>query len=159
MNLLQGKKALITGSRRGIGAGIARVFAENGADVGINDIERDETADSIIAEVEGMGRVASWHLADVGNSDDRSRMFDEFLETHGQIDILVNNAVASADPHFTEITEDFWDFLIGHALKGYLFCAQRAVTEMIKQGTGGSIISISSVHSYRACRKTRYMAS
>jgi 3-oxoacyl-[acyl-carrier protein] reductase len=150
MNLLQGKKALITGSRRGIGAGIARVFAENGADVGINDIERDETADSIIAEVERMGRVASWHLADVGNSDDRSRMFDEFLETHGQIDILVNNAVASADPHFTEITEDFWDFLVGHALKGYLFCAQRAVTEMIKQGTGGSIISISSVHSYRA---------
>ncbi len=150
MELLKGKKALITGSRRGIGAGIARVFAENGADVGINDIERDETADSIIAEVNAMGRVASWHRADIGNTDDRARMFDEFLETHGSIDILVNNAVASADPHFTNITEEFWDFLVGHALKGYLFCSQRAVHEMIKQGGGGSIISISSVHSYRA---------
>ena len=64
MNLLQGKKALITGSRRGIGAGIARVFAENGADVGINDIERDENADNIIVEIEAMGGVATWHHAD-----------------------------------------------------------------------------------------------
>ena len=150
MNLLQGKKALITGSRRGIGAGIARVFAENGADVGINDVQRDENADSIIAEIEAMGRIVSWHQADVGNSDDRTRMFDDFLEAHGQIDVLVNNAVASADPHFIDITEDFWDFLVGHALKGYLFCSQRAVKEMIKQDRGGRIISISSVHSYRA---------
>jgi NAD(P)-dependent dehydrogenase (short-subunit alcohol dehydrogenase family) len=150
VELLKDKKALISGSRRGIGAGIARVFAENGADVGINDIERDENADRIIAEIEAMGRKASWHQADIGNTADRNRMFDEFLEAHGRIDILVNNAVASADPHFTDITEDFWDFLVGHALKGYLFCSQRAVKEMIKQGSGGRIISISSVHSYRA---------
>ena len=150
MELLKGKKALITGSRRGIGAGIARVFAENGADVGINDIERDEAADGIIDEIESLGQVASWHQADIGNSADRTRMFDEFIERHGRIDVLVNNAVASADPHFTDITEEFWDNLVGHALKGYLFCSQRAVKEMIEQGDGGRIISISSVHSYRA---------
>ena len=120
MDLLKGKKALITGSRRGIGAGIARVFAENGADVGINDIERDENADGIIAEIEEMGRTATWHQADIGSTYDRNRMFDEFLDAHGQIDVLVNNAVASADPHFVNITEEFWDFLVGHALKGYL---------------------------------------
>ena len=150
MDLLKGKKALISGSRRGIGAGIARVFAQNGADIGINDIERDENAEYIIGEIEDMGREVSWHQADIGSSDDRKRMFDEFIESHGKIDILVNNAVASADPHFLNITEDFWDFLVGHALKGYLFCSQRAVKEMIKQGSGGRIISISSVHSYRA---------
>ena len=150
MELLKGKKALITGSRRGIGAGIARVFAESGADVGINDIERDEAADGIIDEIESLGQVASWHQADIGNSADRTRMFDEFIERHGRIDVLVNNAVASADPHFTDITEEFWDNLVGHALKGYLFCSQRAVKEMIEQGDGGRIISISSVHSYRA---------
>ena len=149
-NLLTGKKALITGSRRGIGAGIARVFAENGADIGINDIERDEQAEIIISDIQNMGRTATWHRADIGKSEDRNRMFDQFLETHGQIDILVNNAVASADPHFTNITEEFWDFLVGHALKGYLFASQRAVKEMLKQGNGGKIISISSVHSYRA---------
>lgn len=149
-NLLQGKKALITGSRRGIGAGIARVFAENGADIGINDIERDEQAEIIISDIQNTGRTATWHKADIGKSEDRNRMFDQFLETHGQIDILINNAVASADPHFTNITEEFWDFLVGHALKGYLFASQRAVKEMLKQGNGGRIISISSVHSYRA---------
>lgn len=149
-NLLTGKKALITGSRRGIGAGIARVFAENGADIGVNDIERDEQAEIIISDIQNMGRTATWHKADIGKSEDRNCMFDQFLETHGQIDILVNNAVASADPHFTNITEEFWDFLVGHALKGYLFASQRAVKEMLKQGNGGRIISISSVHSYRA---------
>ena len=68
----------------------------------------------------------------------------------GRSTSLVNNAVASADPHFVNITEEFWDFLVGHALKGYLFCSQRAVKEMIKQGSGGRVVSISSVHSYRA---------
>ncbi len=150
MNLLEGKKALITGSRRGIGAGIARVFAENGADVGINDVQRDEQANLILSELTELGIRVSWHRADIGDAADRQRMFDEFIDAHGGIDILVNNAVASADPHFTEITEDFWDFLVGHALKGYLFCSQRAVKEMLKQTRGGRIISISSVHSYRA---------
>ena len=150
MRLLEGKKALITGSRRGIGAGIARVFAEHGADVGLNDVEFDDQAASVKSELEGLGSKVSWHLADIGDSVQRSEMFDEFLDSHGRIDVLVNNAVASADPHFTDITEGFWDMLVGHALKGYLFCSQRAVNEMIAQGDGGRVISISSVHSYRA---------
>ena len=148
--LLDGKKALITGSRRGIGAGIARLFAENGADVGINDIARDEQADKTIAGIEALGRNASWHQADIGVAADRERMLDEFVAKHGQIDILVNNAVASLDLHFMEITEEFWDRLVGHALKGYLFCAQGAAKRMIAAGHGGTIINISSVHSYRA---------
>ena len=148
--LLDGKKALITGSRRGIGAGIARLFAEHGADVGINDIARDEQADKTIAGIEALGRNASWHQADVGVSADRERMLDEFVASHGRIDILVNNAVASLDLHFLEITEEFWDRLVGHALKGYLFCAQGAAKRMIAAGHGGTIIHISSVHSYRA---------
>ena len=148
--LLEGKKALITGSRRGIGSGIARLFAEYGADVGINDIVRDAEADKTITAVESLGQKASWHEADIGNSTDRTRLLDEFVAEHGRIDILVNNAVASADVHFTEITEAFWDHLVGHALKGYLFLAQGAVKRMIEHGHGGSIINISSVHSYRA---------
>jgi NAD(P)-dependent dehydrogenase (short-subunit alcohol dehydrogenase family) len=77
-------------------------------------------------------------------------MLDEFIEQHGRIDILVNNAVASADVHFTEITEELWDHLVGHALKGYLFLSQGVVNRMIEHGHGGSIINISSVHSMRA---------
>ncbi|MDA1280286.1 MAG: SDR family oxidoreductase [Chloroflexi bacterium] len=150
MKLLEGKKALITGSRRGIGAGIVRMFAEHGADIGINDVVRDHEADRTIASVESLGRKASWHLADVGDADDRTRLLDEFVDAHGRIDILVNNAVASRDMHFTKITEEFWDHLVGHALKGYLFLAQGATNRMIEHSHGGSIINISSVHSYRA---------
>jgi 3-oxoacyl-[acyl-carrier protein] reductase len=149
-NLLDGKKALITGSRRGIGAGIAKLFAEHGADVGINDICRDEEADKTISSIEAVGRRASWHQADVGQSTDRERMLDDFVSIHGRIDILVNNAVASLGQHFLEITEEHWDGLVGHALKGYLFCAQSAAKRMISGGHGGTIINISSVHSFRS---------
>ncbi len=148
--LLEGKKALITGSRRGIGAGIALMFAEHGADVGINDVVRDAEADKTIASIESMGQKASWHQADIGNTEDRARMLDEFVAEHGRIDILVNNAVASANVHFTKITEEFWDRLVGHALKGYVFLAQGAVSRMIEHGHGGSVINISSIHSFRA---------
>jgi NAD(P)-dependent dehydrogenase (short-subunit alcohol dehydrogenase family) len=126
------------------------LFAEHGADVGINDVVRDDEANKTIASVESLGHKASWHQADVGNAEDRDRMLDEFVAEHGRIDILVNNAVASRDMHFTEITEEFWDHLVGHALKGYLFMAQGVVNRMIEHGHGGSIINISSVHSLRA---------
>ena len=97
-----------------------------------------------------MGRKASWHLADISSAADRERMFDEFVAEHGRIDVLVNNAVSGENATFTEITEAMWDFQIGNALKGYVFCSQRAAREMIAQGSGGSIISISSVHSLRS---------
>ena len=61
MKLLSGKKALITGSRRGIGAGIARVFAEQGADIGLNDVEYDAQAAATKAELEALGAQVSWH--------------------------------------------------------------------------------------------------
>ena len=148
--LLEGKKALVTGSRRGIGAGIAQLFAEHGADVGINDLVSDEEAEKTIGMIKSLGQKASWHQADIGDTQDRERMLAEFVSEHGRIDILVNNAVASRDMHFTQITEEFWDHLVGHALKGYLFLAQGAARRMIEHNHGGSIINISSVHSYRA---------
>jgi NAD(P)-dependent dehydrogenase (short-subunit alcohol dehydrogenase family) len=152
VKLLEGKKALITGSRRGIGAGIAVLYAEHGADVGINSprSEPDEVARATIAAVEKQGRKATWHSADIGDPAARERMFDGFLAEHDRIDIMVNNAVDSASVPFMEVTEKFWDHLVGHALKGYFFCSQRAAKEMLARGDGGRIISISSVHSYRA---------
>ena len=150
MRLLAGKKALVTGSRRGIGAEIALVFAENGADVGINDVERDAEAEKTLAAIKKLGRKASWHQADIGVSAQRERMFDEFLKEHGRIDILVNNAVQTKWTPFLELEESDWDHQIGHALKGYVFCSKRAANEMVRQAVGGRIISISSVHSFRA---------
>jgi NAD(P)-dependent dehydrogenase (short-subunit alcohol dehydrogenase family) len=148
--LLEGKKALVTGSRRGIGRGIATLLAKEGADVGINDIERDKAAEDTLRMVRNEGRRTSWHLADISDSKQVNAMFDEFLAEHGRIDILVNNAVASRKRSFLEISEEDWDFEVGNALKGYFLCSQRAAREMVRQGQGGRIVSISSVHAYRA---------
>ena len=150
MGILHGKKSLITGYRRVIGAAIALKLAAEGADVGLNDIDRDAEAEKTMSAVAGLGHKFSWHKADIGDSAQREKMFDEFIEAHGRIDILVNNAVLSRDENFLTVDEEFFDHLVGHGLKGYVFASQRAAKEMIKQGDGGKIISISSVHSYRA---------
>ena len=147
---LQGKKALITGSRRGIGRAIALRLAEDGADIGINDIIRDETAEETLQMVRDLGSNVSWHEANVGKSADINRMMDEFIAEHGRIDILVNNAVGSIKNSFLDITEEDWDFEIGNALKGPFPANQRAAREMIAQGRGGRLVSIASVHAFWA---------
>ena len=150
--LVEGKKALVTGSGRGIGRGIAQLLAEEGADVGINDLERNEAAEETLKLVGDTGRKVSWHQADVSTTEGINRMIDEFIETHGRIDIVVNNAVSTHDKPFLEITEDAWDTELAIALKGYFLCSQRAAREMVKQGDGGRIVCISSVHAIRAWR-------
>ena len=147
---LQGKKALITGSRRGIGRAIALRLAEEGADIGINDIVYDETAVETLGMVRDLGSTVSWHEANVGKSADINRMMDEFIAEHGEIDILVNNAVGSIKNSFLDISEEDWDFEMGNALKGPFLASQRAARAMIDQRRGGRIVSIASVHAFWA---------
>ena len=104
--LLKGKKALVTGSRRGIGRGIAAMMAKEGADIGINDIEQDESALDTMRMVRDQGRTVSWHEADISDSTNVNRMMEEFIDHHGRIDILVNNAVSSIKAPFLEIKEE-----------------------------------------------------
>jgi NAD(P)-dependent dehydrogenase (short-subunit alcohol dehydrogenase family) len=154
---LEGKKALITGSRRGIGRGIAAALAHAGCDIGLNDVERDAEADRTIALVEEIGRRATFTVADVGRADEITRLFDEFLAAHGRIDILVNNAYWAEHRPFPEMSEAAWDQTMDVCLKGYFLCSQRAAREMARQEQGGSIVSISSVHATRVWpRDTAY---
>jgi NAD(P)-dependent dehydrogenase (short-subunit alcohol dehydrogenase family) len=148
--LLEGMKALITGSRRGIGRGVAVALAKEGADIGINDIERDEAAEDTMEMVRAEGRNVTWHLADIARRLEVDQMVDEFVGHHGRIDILINNAVASRKKPFLDITEEDWDFEVGNALKGYFLCSQRAAREMVNQGDGGRIVSIASVQAFVA---------
>ncbi len=148
--LLEGKKALVTGSRRGIGRAIAQLLAREGASVGINDIELDQAAEDTIEMVRAEGGIASWHLADISDGTQVDRMVDEFLSQHGRIDIMVNNAVYAESKPFLETSEADWDKAVGVALKGYFLCSKRAAQEMVNQGEGGSIVSISSVHAFRS---------
>jgi NAD(P)-dependent dehydrogenase (short-subunit alcohol dehydrogenase family) len=149
--LLEGKNALITGSRRGIGRGIALALAREGCDIGLNDVERDAEAEKTIQAVEALGRRVTFGVADVTDSARVSRLFDDFLAAHGRVDILVNNPYWTENRPFLEITEEEWDRTMAVCVKSYFLCSQRAAREMVRQQPpGGSIVSIASVHAYRA---------
>ena len=149
---LKGKNALITGSKQGIGKAIAIKLASSGCNVGVNDIVEDEFARSTIRTLEKYKVNVSWHKADVASKQQTDQMIGDFVNQHSGIDILINNAVSSIKKPFLDISEQDWEFEVGNALKGYLFCSQTAAREMIKGNREGRIISISSVHSFVAAK-------
>jgi NAD(P)-dependent dehydrogenase (short-subunit alcohol dehydrogenase family) len=151
MGLVEGKKALVTGARKGIGRGIALTLANEGADVGINDIVDDDVSQRTAELISKRGVKGTFHQGDVSTVAGINAVIDSFLGEHGQIDILVNNAIFpdQARPLF-DTDEAYWDQMMNLSLKGYFFGAQRAAKEMIAQGTGGRIVCLSSVHAYVA---------
>lgn len=147
---LSGKKALITGGRRRIGRGIAQALSGAGCDVGINDIEQDADAEETLQRVQESGREAAFFNADISSASQVDAMIDAFVDRFGQIDILVNNAYYADHKPFLEISEELWDRTLDVCLKGYFLCSQWAARAMVHQGSGGAIVSISSVHAHRA---------
>jgi NAD(P)-dependent dehydrogenase (short-subunit alcohol dehydrogenase family) len=154
MGLLDGKKALITGARKGIGRGIALTLANEGADVGINDIVDDEVSQRAAELVSNRGVKGTFHAGDVSTVAGINAVIDSFLAEHDRIDILVNNAIFpdQSRPLF-DTDEVFWDRMMDLSLKGYFFGSQRAAKEMIAQGTGGRIVCLASVHAYVGIEK------
>jgi NAD(P)-dependent dehydrogenase (short-subunit alcohol dehydrogenase family) len=147
--LLEGKKALVTGARRGIGRSIALALAREGCDVGVNDYVIDEAAQETRADIEALGRRAILLAGSHADSVTVRAMMAEFIATFGRIDILLNNAASWKMTPFLEVSEEEWDRYMGTTLKGAFLCSQAAAREMAGTG-GGSIVSISSVHAYRA---------
>lgn len=155
--LLEGKRALVTGSRRGIGAAIAIALAREGCDLGLNDIEQDAEGERTLAAIRDLGRRATFTVADISRGVEVQRLFDNFLTAHGGIDILVNNPYWCHDLPFMEIDETTWDRTMDVCVKGYFLCSQHAARQMATQplaeaprAVRGSIVSIASVHAYRA---------
>jgi NAD(P)-dependent dehydrogenase (short-subunit alcohol dehydrogenase family) len=149
--LLEGKRALITGARKGIGRGIALTLAREGAHVGINDIVDDEVTQNTRKLIEAMGVRGSVHAGDVSQVDGIESVVDGFVKTQGGIDILVNNAIFpdQSRPLF-DTDEVYWDRMMNLSLKGYFFAAQRAARHMVDADNGGRIVCLSSVHAYDA---------
>ncbi len=145
---LEGKVALVTGAalERGIGRGIALVLAERGADVAINDVAHDDEAAARVREIEERGRRAAFVKADVAVPEEAERLVGATVEQLGRLDVFVNNAGVQTWQELTEVTRDAWDWITGVNLHGAFACCREAAAQMRRQGDGGRIVVISSVH-------------
>ena len=145
---LSGRIALITGSAGGIGKAIAKKFAEEGACVIINDINRDRL-EAAIKEFEHLfGRdTASSVLLDVTDDESVQKAFDASAIAFGGVDIIVNNAGISISKPITEHSIGDWDKLYDILVKGTFLISKAAVEIMRKQDFGGDIVNIVSKNS------------
>lgn len=143
---LEGKVAVVTGGSLGIGAGIVRRLAAEGAAVTLDYFSHRDAADAIAADVTAAGGKALVVQADVSQVADVQRLISETVTQFGRLDILVNNAGVEQPTPFENITEQQWDHQVGIDLKGAFFGAQAAWKQFVAQGGGGVIINISSVH-------------
>lgn len=153
------KVVIVTGAANGIGRAIAKQFGAAGANVVVNDVNR-EGAQSVVNEITSQGGSALLAVADVSSKAEVDQMFDEVLEQWGTVDVLVNNAgIVRPTLHFFEADEAWWRRIIDVNLTGAFLCSHRAAHIMARKG-GGVIIHMSSGGATRAHRGfTAYDAS
>ncbi len=138
-----GQRVLVTGGGRGIGAAICRAFAGRGARVAVNYFGHFEEAFALLHEL-GAGHMA--FQADVGDETEVAAMFAEVERGLGGIDVLVNNAGCESTFPALDLPMAEWDKVLDTNLRGAFLCARGAGRLMQRQGSGGVIVNISSIH-------------
>ncbi|ARV57274.1 hypothetical protein BZZ01_00330 [Nostocales cyanobacterium HT-58-2] len=143
---LKDKVAIVTGASKGIGWGIATVFAKEGAKVVV--VARDARAGEPTAEeINSKGGEAIFIPCDVSNEEQVQAMVQKTADTYGQIDILVNNAGIGTYKSVLETTTEEWDRCLAVNLKSVFLCSKYAIPHMQAVGKGG-IVNMSSVHAH-----------
>jgi len=153
---LEGKVAVVTGSGRGIGKGIAVTMADEGASIVVNDLGgkldgtgKSPIADEVVAEIEKKGGKAAPNYDSVATREGAENIIQTAVDSFGRIDILVNNAGILRDRMLWNMTDEEWDAVLQTHLYGHFYCARAAATQMrsaIKEGKqqGGRIINFTS---------------
>ena len=145
---LKGKTAIVTGSARGIGAGIAVAFGREGANVVVNGLDAKSCQDTVTQVMAGGGKAIAV-AADVSKAADVEAMIAATIKQFGGVDILVNNAGIERPPVLLhEMSEQQWDLVLGVNLKGVFLCCRAVLPTMIAQGKG-KIINVASTAGIR----------
>ena len=145
MKKLEGKVAIVTGSNRGIGRGIAICLAKEGCKVVVNSHKKDKSEDEVVQEIKKIGSDAIFVVADVSKENDVKNLVKKTVEKFGKLDIMVNNAGILVSGTVTTLTEKDWDRQMDVNLKGVFFGTKYSIEQILKQGKGGRIINISSI--------------
>lgn len=144
MKLLEGKTAIITGASRGIGRGIAQVFAQHGANVAFTYSASAEAAKALEDELSAMGIKAKGYQSDAADFEQAQKLVDDVLAEFGVIDVLINNAGITKDNLLMRMSEEDFDKVIQVNLKS-VFNMTKAVQKTLLKQRSGSIINMSSV--------------
>jgi NAD(P)-dependent dehydrogenase (short-subunit alcohol dehydrogenase family) len=146
---LRDRVAIVTGGGTGIGAGIARCLAREGAALTLAQ-RRVALAEELAEELRGAGARARAAPVDVSRRSDAAALVADTVAAFGRVDILVNNAAITGPAAlgaFLDETDDHWSAVLAVNLTGAFYCAQEAARQMVRQGDGGVIVNISSVAS------------
>lgn len=144
---LTGKNALVTGSRRGLGAAIAVALAEAGANVGCHG--RDAKPGPSCDQISGTGRKTFYFSGDLVDPKVCSALFEKTIAEFGSIDILVNNAGVIRRAPAAEFPMELWDEIIAVDLTAVFRLSQLVGRQMLERGVGGKIVNIASLLSFQ----------
>ncbi|EAZ94740.1 3-oxoacyl-[acyl-carrier-protein] reductase [Flavobacteria bacterium BAL38] len=144
MKLLEGKVAIITGASRGIGSGIAKVFAEQGANVAFTYSSSVESAMSLENELNALGIKAKGYKSNAADFNEAQKLVDDVIAEFGTIDVLINNAGITKDNLLMRMSEEDFDKVIEINLKS-VFNMTKAVQKIMLKNRKGSIVNMSSV--------------
>ncbi|MFN6037211.1 MAG: 3-oxoacyl-[acyl-carrier-protein] reductase, partial [Bacteroidota bacterium] len=144
MNQLSGKVSLITGASRGIGKGIAELFAKEGSNIAFTYLSSEEKALKLENELKAFGINAKGYKSDAANYKESEDLVNNVINDFGNIDVLVNNAGITRDGLLMRMSEAQWDEVINANLKS-VFNLTKAVQKIMLKARKGSIVNMSSV--------------
>lgn len=157
--MLKGKTALVTGSTSGIGLGIARALAKQGANIVVNGFGEDRVIAGVEKELQALGVRTLYHGADMSKPAEIEDLIRTSEKTFGRVDVLVNNAGIQFVANIEEFPPERWDAIIAINLSSAFHTIRLALPKM-KQANWGRIINIASVHGLVAsAQKSAYVAA
>ncbi|PEN12259.1 3-oxoacyl-ACP reductase [Longibacter salinarum] len=155
---LHGRTAIITGASQGIGRATARLFAEEGANVVVADVNA-EAGTAVVESIQADGGTASFVAVDVTDSEQVQAMVDHAVEQYGGVDILVNNAGITRDATLKKMSEEAFDQVVDVNLKGVFNTTKTARPHLAESDHGRVLNAASVVGLYGNFGQTNYVAT